>query len=60
MCGRKASLKWARICVKFSGINLPVTIDIVIDDLIFSMPLCVETCSWVKKFDRNAIEYHWN
>ncbi|XP_070054291.1 uncharacterized protein [Nicotiana tomentosiformis] len=49
-------LRWARICVNFSGIEIPATIEMEVDGMVFRVPLWVETWSWVEESDRNVMD----
>lgn len=53
-------LKWARICVKMSDEIPPANLELFVDNLKFTIPLWVESSSWVEEIDRSLVESRWN
>lgn len=49
--GRK-HMRWARICIQYSGIKLPANVELIVDDLAFIVPVLVDSNTWVEKIDR--------
>lgn len=47
--------RWARIYVNFAGISLLAMMELIVDDLVFKVPLWVETPSWVEEADQNQV-----
>lgn len=42
-------LRWARICVKNSDTSFPASIELIVENLNFKVPLWVESISWVEE-----------
>lgn len=40
-------MRWARICIQYSGVKLPENMELMVDDLVFFVPILVESNIWV-------------